>query len=107
MSRLRWIPFSTYRSILHVFPFRIQKLISNTLGYCWRTQKCRKLCIPHAILEGKKAWKTYATKVLLEPCSRFANSIRWFSRHSSVHIKPKESATFKVEYERLGFDHFT
>jgi hypothetical protein len=33
MSRLRWIPFSTYRSILHVFPFRIQKLISNTLVF--------------------------------------------------------------------------
>src|SRR5215468_10620069 len=31
-------------------------------GYYWRTQTCRKLCIPHALLEGKKAWKTYASK---------------------------------------------
>ena len=31
-------------------------------GYCWRTQKCRNLCIPHVFLEGKKAWETHARK---------------------------------------------
>ena len=31
-------------------------------GYCWRTRKCRNLCTPHAFLEGKKAWETYARK---------------------------------------------
>jgi hypothetical protein len=25
------------------------------MNYCWRTQKCRNLCIPHAFLEGKTA----------------------------------------------------
>jgi hypothetical protein len=39
-------------------------------------------------------------KVLKDKDLEFANSIDWFSRHPSVHIKPKESATFKVEYER-------
>src|SRR5882724_8086377 len=34
----------------------------KTNGYCWRTQKCRNLCIPHAFLEGKKAWETCARK---------------------------------------------
>ena len=24
------------------------------MTYCWRTQKCRNLCIPHAFFEGKK-----------------------------------------------------
>src|SRR2546427_211478 len=32
------------------------------VGYCWRTQKCRSLCIPHAFLEGKKAGEAYASK---------------------------------------------
>src|SRR5262245_31703965 len=27
-------------------------------GYCWRTQKCRNLCISHAFFEGKKAEET-------------------------------------------------
>src|SRR5438132_4127810 len=34
----------------------------QTTGYCWRTRKGRNLCIPHAFLEGKKAWETYARK---------------------------------------------
>src|SRR6266516_526531 len=33
-----------------------------TGGYCWRTQKCRNVCIPHAFQEGKKARETYARK---------------------------------------------
>src|SRR5438477_11898190 len=36
--------------------------VRKTPGYCWRTRKCRNLCIPHAFLEGKKAWETYARK---------------------------------------------
>src|SRR5437016_3719364 len=31
-------------------------------GYCWRTRKCRNLCLPHAFLEGKKAWETDTRK---------------------------------------------
>jgi hypothetical protein len=27
--------------------------------HCWRTQKCQNLCVPHAFLEGKKAWLTF------------------------------------------------
>src|SRR5262249_9415969 len=34
----------------------------KTTRYCWRTQKCRNLCIPHTLFEGKKAWETYARK---------------------------------------------
>ena len=26
--------------------------------YCWRTQKCRNMCVPHTFVEGKKAGKT-------------------------------------------------
>src|SRR5262249_28763433 len=29
--------------------------ITQGIRYCWRTQKCRNLCIPHAFLEVKKA----------------------------------------------------
>src|SRR5437763_9997685 len=32
------------------------------MTYCWRTQKCRNVCIPHAFFEGKKAWETCARK---------------------------------------------
>src|SRR5205823_4577246 len=37
-------------------------VIEQSGGYCWRTRKYRNLCIPHAFLEGKKAWETYAKK---------------------------------------------
>jgi hypothetical protein len=36
--------------------------VKETSGYCWRIQKCRILCNPHACLEGTKAWETYARK---------------------------------------------
>ena len=32
------------------------------MGYCWQTQKCRNFGIPHACLEGKKAWETCTRK---------------------------------------------
>src|SRR5262249_803769 len=47
--------------------------------YGWQTQKCRNLCIPHAFLEGKKAWKLTQEKVLLELKIRFAKRISGFS----------------------------
>jgi hypothetical protein len=28
----------------------------QTVGYCWRTQKCRNFCLTHAFLEGQEAW---------------------------------------------------
>src|SRR5215216_2229609 len=31
-------------------------------SYCWRIQKCRNLCIPHAFFEGKKAGETSPRK---------------------------------------------
>ena len=31
---------------------------------CWRTQKCQKLCVPHAFLEGKKAGETFPKSTL-------------------------------------------
>src|SRR5437763_1224403 len=31
-------------------------------GYCWRTQKCRNMGVPHTFLEGKKAGKTSLRK---------------------------------------------
>jgi len=31
-------------------------------GYCWRTQKCRHLCVPHTFFEGKKVGKTSLRK---------------------------------------------
>jgi hypothetical protein len=31
-------------------------------GYCWRTKKCRSLCVIHTFFEGKKAGETYARK---------------------------------------------
>ena len=34
----------------------------KSVGYCWRTQKCRNLCIPYAFFEGQKAWETRARK---------------------------------------------
>jgi hypothetical protein len=37
-------------------------LSHKTPGYCWRTPKCRNVCIPHACLEGKNAWETDARK---------------------------------------------
>jgi len=37
-------------------------LSRKTARYCWRTPKCRNWCIPHAFLEGKKAWKTCTRK---------------------------------------------
>src|SRR5262249_4112503 len=37
---------------------RVQRDMPETGGYCWRTPKCRNLCIPHAFLEGKTAEKT-------------------------------------------------
>jgi hypothetical protein len=33
-----------------------------TGGYCWRTQKCRNLCVRHAFFEGKKAGETSPRK---------------------------------------------
>ena len=36
------------------------EVLHNTFGYCWRTQKCRNVCIPHAFFEGQKAWETCA-----------------------------------------------
>src|SRR5438093_10785545 len=53
------------------WPASIEYEVEHTTGagafektprYCWRTRKCRNLCIPHAFLEGKKAWETYARK---------------------------------------------
>src|SRR5262249_43206567 len=41
-----------------LIPLKSQK----TDGYCWRTQKCRNWCVPHAFLEGKKAWETCSRK---------------------------------------------
>jgi transposase len=41
-------------------------IVRNTGGYCWRTQRCRNLCVPHTFLEGKKAGETFQEKVLLE-----------------------------------------
>src|SRR5438874_11547165 len=38
------------------------EVADRTFGYCWRTQKYRNLCIPHAFFEGKKAWDTCARK---------------------------------------------
>src|SRR5438067_13448078 len=38
-----------------------------TDGYCWRTQKCRNLFVPHAFFEGKKAWETCARKSTARP----------------------------------------
>jgi hypothetical protein len=34
----------------------------KTPGYCWRIQKCRNGCAPHACLEGKNAGETDARK---------------------------------------------
>ena len=31
-------------------------------GYCWRTQKCRSLSVPHAFFEGKKDGETFPRK---------------------------------------------
>jgi transposase len=36
--------------------------IHYTTGYCWRTQKCRNLCVRHAFFEGKKAGETSPRK---------------------------------------------
>jgi restriction system protein len=36
--------------------------LRKTPGYCWRTQKCRNLCVPHACFEGKKAGETSPRK---------------------------------------------
>ena len=45
-------------------PFQ-QRSRDGTHGRCTArpvTAKCRNLCIPHAILEGKRTWETYARK---------------------------------------------
>src|SRR5262245_60950429 len=34
----------------------------RVMTYCWRTQKCRNLCVPHAFFEGKKAGETFPRK---------------------------------------------
>jgi hypothetical protein len=34
----------------------------KTVGYCWRTQKCRNVGLQHAFFEGKKAGETCARK---------------------------------------------
>jgi AAA domain len=39
-----------------------QVVSHKTHGYCWRTQKCRNLCIPYTFFEGKKAWGICASK---------------------------------------------
>src|SRR2546425_8187354 len=31
-------------------------LSHKTSSYCWRTQKCRNLCVIHAFFEGQEAW---------------------------------------------------
>jgi hypothetical protein len=36
------------------------------MRYCWRTQKCRNLCVSHTFFEGKKLGKLFQGKVLLE-----------------------------------------
>ena len=41
-----------------LIPLKSQK----TERYCWRTQKCRNVCLPHAFFEGQKAWETCARK---------------------------------------------
>src|SRR5215470_6974394 len=37
------------------------------MRYCWRTQKCRNVCIPHAFFEGRKAEETSPRKSTLRP----------------------------------------
>src|SRR5215475_2418204 len=34
----------------------------KTIGYCWRTQKCRDVGLQHVFFEGKKAGETCARK---------------------------------------------
>ena len=48
-------------------PLRIRgmgsEMSEKTTGYCWRTQKCRNLCIPHAFFEGQKSMGNCTKKV--------------------------------------------
>src|SRR5215475_1218243 len=53
-----------------LIPLKSQK----TVGYCWRTRKCRNLSSPHAFLEGKKAEETSQRK----STARTLNSILKF-----------------------------
>src|SRR2546425_4744341 len=39
-----------------------ERATRKTGGYCWRTQKCRNLCVPHAFFEGQKAKETSPRK---------------------------------------------
>src|SRR5215475_2948915 len=50
-QHLDWFSFTDVPKSQTLTPLKSHK----TRGYCWRTQKCRNLCIPHAFLEGKKA----------------------------------------------------
>jgi hypothetical protein len=64
-------------------PFQ-QRSRDGTHGRCTArpvTAKCRNLCIPHAILEGKRTWETYARKSTartLKPGRLRARSFRPF-----------------------------
>src|SRR6266487_903807 len=49
-------------TVCFLWSFKTLSRVIRGIGYCWRTQKCRNLCIPHAFLEGKKAWETDARK---------------------------------------------
>ncbi len=62
IARLRLCLEKPSDTLLKIASIFIRGGEPRLMSYCWRTQKCRKLCIPHGILEGKKAWKTYARK---------------------------------------------
>jgi hypothetical protein len=46
------------RSPFRERPFRPTYQRHKTPGYCWRAQKCRNVCVPHAFFEGTKAGET-------------------------------------------------
>src|SRR5712691_9387627 len=52
---LRWVS-ETETSSKGAILKGLMVLFQKTLGYCWRTQKCRNFCLTHAFLEGQEAW---------------------------------------------------
>jgi transposase-like protein len=60
----------------------------NTIRYCWRTPKCRIVCVPHAFFEGKNAEGTDTRKSTSRTWKEVGQQypiLAWESKFSDLH----------------------